>query len=147
MGIARWFRPPGRTLAVFLCLMLVLGGALGWLGWQWLRQDRALEGQRLQERLELAADRMAVALQQDLTELEGYPELSSPGPGAKRRRTALLVLQAPRSALDAYPSGGLLYFPVVPDAPEPSAATFAAGETAGVPGSTIRPGRPRLSGS
>ena len=56
MGLALWLRPPGRTLAVFLCLMLVLGGALGWLGWQLLKQDRALEGQRVQERLELAAD-------------------------------------------------------------------------------------------
>jgi len=52
MGLALWLRPPGRTLAVFLCLMLVLGGALGWLGWQLLKQDRALEGQRMQERLE-----------------------------------------------------------------------------------------------
>ncbi len=48
MGLALWLRPPRRTLAVFLCLMLVLGGALGWLGWKLLKQDRALEGQRIQ---------------------------------------------------------------------------------------------------
>ena len=75
MGLALWLRPPGRTLAVFLCLMLVLGGALGWLGWQLLKQDRALEGQRVQESLELAADHMAAALQQNLTDLEA---ISSP---------------------------------------------------------------------
>jgi uncharacterized membrane protein (UPF0136 family) len=31
MWLALWLQPPRRTLAVFLCLMLVLGGALGWL--------------------------------------------------------------------------------------------------------------------
>jgi len=33
MRLALWLRPLSRTLAVFLCLMFILGGALGWLGW------------------------------------------------------------------------------------------------------------------
>jgi hypothetical protein len=63
MWFARWFQPPRRTLAVFLCLMLVLGGALGWLGWQWLAQDRPLGKQRLQQRLELATNRIVATFQ------------------------------------------------------------------------------------
>jgi signal transduction histidine kinase len=128
MGLAGWLRPPGRTLAVFLCLMLVLGGALGWLGWQLLKQDRALEGQRVQERLELAADRMAAALQLSLTDLESYLGFV-PGPGAKEPPDGVMVLQAMKSAVNAYPSGCLLFYPVLPDGEEPPAATFFAGET------------------
>jgi len=128
MGLALWLRPPRRTLAVFLCLMLVLGGALGWLGWQLLKQDRALEGQRLQERLELAADHMAAALQQSLTDLESYLSFV-PSPGAKEPPDGALVLQVTKRTVNAYPPGGLLYYPVIPGGEEPPAATFVAGET------------------
>jgi len=128
MGLAGRLRPPSRTLGVFLGLMLILGGALGWLGWQWLKQDRALEGQRLRARLELAADQVAVALQQDLTDLERYLGYV-PGPGAEAPPAGVLVLRGAPGVLEAYPSGGLLYFPVIPDQSEPSAAVFAAGET------------------
>ena len=58
MSFAQWFRPPRQVLAVFLCLMLVFGGAMGWLGWQLIEQERARESQRVQERLERAAGRV-----------------------------------------------------------------------------------------
>ena len=128
MGLAVWFRPPRRTLGVFLCLMLVLGGALAWLGWQWLKQDLALEGQRLQESLELAADRMAARLQQSLADLESYLSFV-PSPGAKEPPNGVLVLQATKRAINALPPDGLLYYPMIPDGGEPPAAVFAAGET------------------
>jgi signal transduction histidine kinase len=108
--------------------MLVLGGALGWLGWQLLKQDRALEGQRLQERLELAADQMAAALQQSLTNLESYLSFV-PVPGAKEPPDGVLVLQVTKRIVNAYPPGSLLYYPVIPDDGEPPPATFVAGET------------------
>lgn len=127
MGIARWFRPPGRTLAVFLGLMLVIGAALAWFGWQWLRQDRALEGQRFQDRLEVAADHMAVVLQQSLMDLESY-RAASPGPGAKEPPDNVLVLRGTNNAVEAYPPGRLLYYSALPDSQEPEAAVFAAGE-------------------
>lgn len=128
MGLALWLRPPGRTLAVFLCLMLVLGGALGWLGWRLLKQDRALEGQRLQERLELAADHMAAALQQSLADLESYLSFV-PSPGAKEPPGGVMVLLVTKRTVNAYPPGCLLYYPVIPGGEEPPAATFVAGET------------------
>jgi len=127
MGLALWLRPPRRTLAVFLCLMFVLGGALGWLGWQLLKQDRALEGQRLQERLELAADHMAAALQQSLADLESYLSFV-PSPGAKEPPDGVMVLLVTKRTVNAYPPGRLLYYPVIPDGEEPPAATFVAGE-------------------
>ncbi len=127
MRLGLWLQPAGRTLAVFLCLMLVLGGALGWLGWQLLKQDRALEGQRIQERLELAADHMAAALQQSLTDLESYLSFI-PSPGAKEPPDGVLVLQVKNRTLKAYPPGRLLYYPAIPEGKEPPAATFIAGE-------------------
>jgi signal transduction histidine kinase len=128
MGLARWLHPPGRTLAVFLFLMIILGGALGWLGWQWLKQDRALEGQRLQERLETAADRMTAALQQNLSELEANLSFT-PGARGPELPEGVLVLQATKRSVDSYPPGGLLYYPVIPEGEEPPAACFVAGET------------------
>ena len=128
MGLALWLRPPRRTLAIFLCLMLVLGGALGWLGWKFVKQDRALEGQRVQERLELAADHMAAVLQQSLADVESYLSFV-PSPGAKEPPDGMMVLQVTKRTVNAYPPGCLLYYPVIPDGEEPPAATFAAGET------------------
>lgn len=128
MGIARWKRPPGRTLAVFFGLMLVIGAALAWFGWQWLKQDRALEGQRFQDRLEVAADHMAVVLQQSLMDLESYRG-AVPGPGAKEPPDNVLVLRGTKNAVEAFPPGRLLFYPALPDSEGPEAAVFAAGET------------------
>ncbi len=126
MGLNRWLPAP-RPLAVFLFLMCVLGGGLGWLGWQFLKQDRALEGQRAQERLELAADSMAASLRQDLAEFESWlswvPDSDTNAPPE-----GMLVLRATAHALDAYPFERLLFHPVIPDGEEPPDSAFAAGE-------------------
>lgn len=57
-----WFRPPLAVLALFISLMTVCAFALGWLGWQVLVQDRAVEAQRRQEQIEIAADRAVAAI-------------------------------------------------------------------------------------
>lgn len=125
--LARWLRPPGRTLSVFLCLMIVLGAALGWLGWQWLKQDRALQGQRVQERLEQAADRISTALRQSLADLES--ELSFPPESdLKDPPGGILILQATKTSFQSAPAGALLFSPAPAESPEPPAAAFAAGE-------------------
>jgi signal transduction histidine kinase len=127
MGLALWLRPPNRTLAVFLCLMLILGGALGWLGSQMLKQDRALERQRLQEILEREVDHMAAALQKSLANLENYLRFV-PSPGTKEPPDGVVVLQATKRTFNVFPPGCLLYYPVLPEAEEPPATTFVAGE-------------------
>jgi hypothetical protein len=43
---------PVRLLALFVVISGVPLVALGWLGWRVLQQDRALETQRLRERLD-----------------------------------------------------------------------------------------------
>jgi signal transduction histidine kinase len=128
VGLDRRPRLTGGTLAVFIGLMLVLGGSLIWLGWQWLKQDRELEGNRLRESLDLAADQMAVALQRDLSGLESLLAYA-PGPGAEPPPDGVLVLRAADRAIETFPSGALLYVPVAPNPPEPPSSTFAPGET------------------
>jgi signal transduction histidine kinase len=107
--------------------MLILGGALVWLGWQWLKQDRALERQRLQESLERAVDQMAAVLQQSLADLEGYLSFA-PDSGAKEPPDGVMILRTTRRTVDAYPPGTLLFSPVIPAEDEPPGGTFTAGE-------------------
>jgi signal transduction histidine kinase len=127
MGFFRWLRPPGRTLALFLCLMLVLGSALGWLGWQFLKQDRALENLRRQERLELAADQMAVALQQNITDLEKFQNIVSDS-DINELPDGVVVLNVTRRTIFTSPAGCLLFYPVLQNDEEPPSEAFAPGE-------------------
>ena len=50
---------PRKVQALFLAVTLLFAGALGWLGWRLLQQDRALARQRRLEQLEAAADRVS----------------------------------------------------------------------------------------
>jgi hypothetical protein len=68
MSIRLWFRSPRYLLTLFLAIMLVLAASLGWLSWRLLEQDRALESQRSQERLDNAADLIAASLLRKFTE-------------------------------------------------------------------------------
>jgi len=127
MPLAQWFRPPRRTLVVFLCLMVVLGAALGWLAWQALERDRLLERSQEQERVERAADYMVAALQRSLAAFDRLAA-ADPGPAPASLPGGVVVLRASRGSLTVSPEPSLLFYPDVPDAAEPAAAVFAAGE-------------------
>jgi signal transduction histidine kinase len=62
MKLTQWFQPPRVVLTLFIALMTVCALALGWLGWQVVVQDRAVEAQRRQEQVERAADRAVAAI-------------------------------------------------------------------------------------
>ena len=62
MNLAQWFQPPRVVLTLFVTLMTVCALALGWLGWQVVVQDRAVEAQRRQEQVERGADRAVAAM-------------------------------------------------------------------------------------
>jgi len=69
MSLSLWFRSPRYLLTLFLAIMLVLAASLSWLGWRLLKQDRALESQRIQERLDNAADLIAASLLHKFSEI------------------------------------------------------------------------------
>jgi len=94
----------------------VPASVLAWLSWQLLEQDRALENQRIQERLEHAADLIAAALERRLSEaVAEVPEAAE---------DALAVTFTPRGV----EARGLLYHPFVPPAQQPPRGVFEAGE-------------------
>jgi len=138
MRLIHWFRPPRYLLTLFLAIMLVLAATLGWLGWRLLEQDRALENQRTQERLDNAADLVGASLLRKFAQTEdqvtALSALSDPGLGARASGlvgraagTPLIIVFRPQ-AVDAYPRAGLVYYPFPPSAKEPPASVFEPGE-------------------
>jgi signal transduction histidine kinase len=97
--------------------------ALVWLSWRLLEQDRALENQRLRERLERAADLVVTSLDLGLSELESRLSLL-PDPGDN----AISIAFSP-GKVETHPGGRLLYYPYVPRIQEAPSAVFDAGET------------------
>ena len=79
MKLSELFRPPRAVLTLFISLMLVCAVALGWLGWQVLEQDRAMEAQRWQERIESAADRAVVAVERGFASSDAEVVVHSTG--------------------------------------------------------------------
>jgi signal transduction histidine kinase len=108
--------------------MCIVGGALTWLCWRLLDQDRQLESQRTRERLEQAADRTAAALASSIEGLDAWLPLTadanmkSPPPG-------LVLLLKNETGTAVWPAGSLAYLP--PPSPRQEkdfADAFAAGE-------------------
>ncbi|MCJ7564875.1 MAG: hypothetical protein MUP52_09850, partial [Candidatus Aminicenantes bacterium] len=116
-------RRPRNVLVLFVAVAAVSVSVLVWLSWRLLRQDRALENQRIQERLERAADLIVTSLDLGLSEIENrLSVLSDPGDHA------LSVAFGPRGA-ETHPAGRLLYYPFIPPVWESPMTAFEAGET------------------
>lgn len=138
MKLDRWFQPPRHLLLIFLLISLGPAAALGWLSWRLLEQDRALEAQRIQERLENAADMASAYLHQAQAEVEEtlahlatLPQADLPAAaslGAESLGNAVLLVAFRQEEVLAVPRERLLYLPYLPPVHEPSAAVFSAGE-------------------
>jgi len=139
MQSTRGFGSLGRLVLPFLLIVCTLVAGLGWLGWRVLEQDRALERQRIVERLGTGADLAATALAGRLAELDDRLVLVDAAPAAQRasrasaivgpRGDGVLILRFGRDRVDAYPSSGLLYYPLAPGSPPPSPNRFTRGES------------------
>ncbi len=113
-----------KAQTLFLGVTLLFAGALCWLGWRLLLQDRALARQRRLEQVEAAADRISALMYRRLGELE--EALADPDHSSIPKEAVLVSARRDRAAV--LPPEGLLYHPVVPISAEPPASTFAAGE-------------------
>src|SRR5580692_9129025 len=110
--LTEWLKPPRTLLLLLFLLTLVSVSALGWFGWRLLEQERAVEAQRSQERVEAVADRIAATVRGTLAETGerlgnwisaqhiSQPQSSFPAPGG-----ILLVLK--ENSLAATPAGQL----------------------------------------
>ena len=138
MPMRDWLRPPRNLLVLFLGTTLVLTAGLGWLGWRLLLQDRAVEAQRIRDRLASAADLIAAEMRQTLSAAETQLTLLSTLSASRLLDSAsayaetlgddaLVVVFRP-GAVDAYPSRRLLSYPAVPRPVEPAVDAFAVGE-------------------
>jgi len=103
-----WLRPPRRVLTGFLAVVLACLGTLAWLGHRLLRQDRAVEDQRAQERLEHAADLVATALERGLLGLEGTLDQA---PGSVHLPAGTILVVARREELASFGELPLLFHP------------------------------------
>ena len=119
-----WLKPPRSLLLYLFGLTLVSVSALAWFGWRLLTQERMVEAQRVEERLEQAADRITATLRGALAETG--ERVAVPRPDGKWEEGLLLEVGA--STLAASPRERLLYWPVAAPQPEAPPAAFADGE-------------------
>ena len=126
--LREWLRPPKSLLLILVLLSLVSVSAVGWFGFKLLEQDRMVQAQRRQERLEQAADRMAATLRGMLAEtgerLSAW--LTTPPAAGKPDEGVLLTVED--NTVTAYPAGRLLYYPAPSNEREAPAEVFAEGE-------------------
>ncbi len=115
-------RAPGNLTAVFLAVAGVSVFALVWLGVGIVRQDTALEAQRLAERREGASDRVVASLERALSTDEAL--LVGLESSAGFAGDGALFVVADRTGLEVLPERTLLYYPLVPALPEASAEAF-----------------------
>ena len=118
--------PPRRTVALFVTVAAVSVAALVWMGVRLLMQERALEGQRLQERREAAADRVVAALEQVL--LAEERQLVNPRAGDLAASGGLLILVAGPDGIKVSPERDVLFYPVMPPARDAPAELYSGAE-------------------
>jgi signal transduction histidine kinase len=123
LRLARWVRLPRNLTAAFLIVAAVSVVALIWLGARLVRQDRALEAQRLQDKRESAADRIAAALEQAVSADE-RSFLGLPGEAPHSGTAGLVLVVANASGFRVLPETGLPYYPAAPPPPEADARVY-----------------------
>lgn len=132
MILRDWFRPPRQLLTFYLAGTIAAAAALTWLGWRMLEQERALEAQRAQERLEIMCDRVTAIFQRSLDELA--KQLSAP---AAMLPADAILMTADRKNMQTQPAQRLVFYSVAAEAAGPPAGIFQDGETAEFAGSDL----------
>jgi hypothetical protein len=112
---------------LFVLLSAIPLVALGWLGWRLLEQDRALETQRLRERLDNSSSLVARELDRGLAAWEGLLSTTAQGNSAPLPAGVALIVFDSRGVA-ARQGSPLPYYPVVLPQHELPAEAFAAAE-------------------
>ena len=113
-----------------MVLFVVLSGvpliALGWLGWRLLQQDRALDAQRLRDRLDNSATALVREFERELVAWDDLLQQSSDGSAPEPRAGAVVVIFDANGVVQQHGTR-LPYFPDV-RFPQMSSAVFADAE-------------------
>ena len=128
MPPGEWLKPPRSLLLILFLVTLVSVSALAWFGWKVLYQERMIDAQRAQERLEQAAGGVAATVKGVLLETGekvGTWLLSPPADG--KPEEGLLLLVGPNE-LSARPVNRLLYRPLPPPDEDILRGAFSDGE-------------------
>jgi len=119
--LREWLKPPRTLLLILFLLTLVSVSAVAWFGGRLLQQEKAVEAQRSEERLEQEADRIAATIRGNLAdagERLGADEAAPDG----------LLLLLNDDGFTAQPPGQLLYQPDPAATPDAASASFADAE-------------------
>jgi signal transduction histidine kinase len=132
-----WLKPPRSLLVILFLVTLVSVSALAWFGSKLLDQERVVEAQRAQDRLEQAAGRIAATARGALAEAGerlGSWLIAPPSDG-KPEDGVLLILSGHNPAdtpgqrdFSALPANRLLYRPFPSPEPDELLDAFAEGE-------------------
>jgi signal transduction histidine kinase len=123
-----WLKPPRSLLLSLFLVTLVSVSALGWFGWKLLDQERIVETQRAQERLEQAADRIAAKTRETLAETGERVGAWLLAPPSDGKSADGLLLTVNGDSIQAFPPQRLLYRPSATPLADPVSSNFADGE-------------------
>lgn len=115
--------PPKTLIALIIGITVAPLATLLWLGWRLLEQDRLLEGQQIQQRVERAADLVVAALQRALALSEQRLAADN-----KQWPDGAAAVTFRDSRAEAYPRERVAFLPVVEPLREAPAGAFARGE-------------------
>jgi signal transduction histidine kinase len=116
-------------LAISAGLVVLVAGALGWLGWRLLSQEAALVRQQARERLEQRAEVVSAEFQRRMAETDSW--LSRVGstlplndPAQDRPGAGGLLVRFSKTGVETQPPGELLYYPAPPPSRLIEGSTF-----------------------
>jgi len=112
-----------RLVALIVAITVVPLAILVWLGWRLIQQDRLLEQQQVQQRVEHAADLLVAALQRALADADRYL-----GPRPDPLPDGAVVVTFRHQEVEIVPVDRVAFVPIPHALPEPPTAAFASGE-------------------
>jgi len=115
--------PPRSLIALIIGITVAPLATLLWLGWRLLEQDRLLEGQQVQQRVERAADLVVAALERALALSE--QRLAA---GSEQWPAGAVAVTFRNGRAEAHPRERVAFLPVVQPLREGPAAVFARGD-------------------
>jgi signal transduction histidine kinase len=126
MTTSRYFGPPARLLLLFVLLAGLPLAVLGWLGWRLLDQDRALEHQRVRDRLDNDASLLAAESGRVFSGWEAL--LGDAAVRASAMPAGTIFLRFDSQGVVRNEGVALPYYPAVDSGTEAPAAVFAQAE-------------------